>query len=252
MGGYYEGDQERGEPKDGTANWDNDKRDCISTYQTVLSAKTEVKEGSAVNQEVNGYHTVCFGKWPTGDYDDYNTSALSDNTIIDGCRLIDGNASDKSGFKSMGGAAIVPRMAHVRNCEISDCQATQGGALMLLKGSIVSGSVIVRNKAQKGGAIYALRSNDKNEDTKNYHAYVISCTIASNEATIGGGIYQEENSLIGGNSVIWGNSAQTDNNISGDVNYQSYDYLQGLGAYTEKFYPYNYCFVEKMALQPTE
>lgn len=248
MGGYYEGDQEGGKLKDGTANWNNDKRDCISTYQTVLSAKTEVKEGSAVNQEVNGYHTVCFGKWPTGDYDDYNTSALSDNTIIDGCRLIDGKASDKSGFKSMGGAAIVPRMAHVRNCEISDCQATQGGALMLLKGSIVSGSVIVRNKAQKGGAIYALRSNDKNEDIKNYHAYVISCTIAKNEATIGGGIYQEENSLIGGNSVIWGNTAQTDNNISGDVNYQSYDYLQGLGAYTEKFYPYNYCFVEKMAL----
>lgn len=248
MGGYYEGDQEGGKPKAGTYNWDDDKRDCISTYQTVLSAKTEVKEGSAVNQEVNGYHTVCFGKWPTGDYDDYNTSALTENTIIDGCRLIDGNASDKSGFKSMGGAAIVPRKAHVRNCEISDCQATQGGALMLLKGSIVSGSVIVRNKAQKGGAIYALRSNDKNEDTKKYHAYVISCTIAKNEATIGGGIYQEENSLIGGNSVIWGNTAQTDNNISGDVNYQSHDFLQGLGAYTEKFYPYNYCFVEKMAL----
>ena len=250
MGGYYEGDQEGGKLKDGTANWDNDKRDCISTYQTVLSAKTEVKEGSAVNQEVNGYHTVCFGKWPTGDYDDYNTSALTDNTIIDGCRLIDGNASDKSGFKSMGGAAIVPRMAHVRNCEISDCQATQGGALMLLKGSIVSGSVIVRNKAQKGGAIYALRSNDKNEDIKNYHAYVISCTIARNEASIGGGIYQEENSLIGGNSVIWGNTAQTDNNISGDVNYKAFDYLQaqGQGAYTEEFYPYNYCFVEKMAL----
>ena len=250
MGGYYEGDQEGGKPKVGTANWDNDQRDCISTYQTILSAKTEVKEGSAVNQEVNGYHTVCFGKWPTGDYDDYNTSALTDNTIIDGCRLIDGNASDKSGFKSMGGAAIVPRMAHVRNCEISDCQATQGGALMLLKGSIVSGSVIVRNKAQKGGAIYALRSNDKNEDIKNYHAYVISCTIAKNEATIGGGIYQEENSLIGGNSVIWGNTAQTDNNISGDVNYKAFDYLQaqGQGAYTEEFYPYNYCFVEKMAL----
>lgn len=249
MGGYYEGDQEGGKLKDGTANWDNDKRDCISTYQTVLSAKTEVKEGSAVNQEVNGYHTVCFGKWPTGNYDDYNTTALTDNTIIDGCRLIDGNASDKSGFKSMGGAAVVPRKAHVRNCEISDCQATLGGALMLLKGSIVSGSVIVRNKAQKGGAIYALRSNDKNEDTKNYHAYVISCTIAKNEATIGGGIYQEENSLIGCNSVIWGNSAQTDNNISGDVNYQSHDFLQGIGKYSEElFYPYNYCFVEKMAL----
>ena len=248
MGGYYEGDQEGGKLKEGSANWENDKRDCISTYQTILSAKTEVKEGSAVNQEVNGYHTVCFGKWPTGDYDNYNTTALTDNTIIDGCRLIDGNASDKSGFKSMGGAAIVPRMAHVRNCEISDCQATLGGALMLLKGSIVSGSVIVRNKAQKGGAIYALRSNDKNEDIKKYHAYVISCTIAKNEATIGGGIYQEENSLIGGNSVIWGNTAQTDNNISGDVNYKALDYLQGLETYTEEFYPYNYCFVEKMSL----
>lgn len=249
MGGYYEGDQEGEKPKAGTYNWDDDKRDCISTYQTVLSAKSEVKEGSAVNQEVNGYHTVCFGKWPTGDYDNYNTTALTENTIIDGCRLIDGNASDKSGFKSMGGAAIVPRKAHVRNCEISDCQATLGGALMLLKGSIVSGSVIVRNKAQKGGAIYALRSNDQNEDIKNYHAYVISCTIAKNEATIGGGIYQEENSLIGGNSVIWGNSAQTDNNISGDVNYQSHDFLQGIGKYSEElFYPYNYCFVEKMAL----
>lgn len=248
MGGYNEGTQKNGEPIEGTYNWDDDRRDCINEYQTLLSAKTEVKAGSTVTQEVNGYHTVCFGKWPTGDYDNYNTTALTANTIIDGCRLIDGNASDKSGFKSMGGAAIVPRMAHVRNCEISDCQATLGGALMLLKGSIVSGSVIVRNKAQKGGAIYALRSNDKNEDTKNYHAYVISCTIAKNEATIGGGIYQEENSLIGGNSVIWGNSAQTDNNISGDVNYQSHDFLQGLGAYTEKFYPYNYCFVEKMAL----
>ncbi len=59
--------------------------------------------------------------------------------------------------------------------------------------------------------------------------YVISCTIAKNEATIGGGIYQEENSLIGGNSVIWGNTAQTDNNISGDVNYKAFDYLQAQG-----------------------
>lgn len=50
--------------------------------------------------------------------------------------------------------------------------------------------------------------------------------------------------------MIWGNTAQTDNNISGDVNYKAFDYLQaqGQGAYTEEFYPYNYCFVEKMAL----
>lgn len=248
MGGYNEGTQKNGEPIEGTYNWDDDQRDCISEYQTLLSAKTEVKAGSTVTQEVNGYHTVCFGKWPTGELDDYNTKAIEYRAVIDGCHLIDGNASDKAGFKSMGGAAVVPKKAHVRNCLITGCEATKGGALSLLKGSMVSGSVILNNKAQEGGAIYAPRTTSQIEEEKGFHAYVISCTIVKNEATIGGGIYQEDNTLIGGNSVIWGNNAQTDNNISGKVDILSEDYLQGTGLLTTKFYPYNYCFVEKMSL----
>ena len=248
MGGYYEGDQEGGKPKDGTYNWNDDKRECINKYQTILSAKTEVKAGSTVTQEVNGYHTVCFGKWPTGELDDYNTTAIEYRAVIDGCHLIDGNASDKAGFKSMGGAAVVPKKAHVRNCLITGCEATKGGALSLLKGGMVSGSVILNNVAQEGGAIYAPRTTSQIEEEKVFHAYVISCTIVKNEATTGGGIYQEDNTLIGGNSVIWGNNAQTDNNISGKVDILSADYLQGTGSLTTKFYPYNYCFVEKMSL----
>ena len=248
MGGYNEGTQKNGEPDPNTYNWDNDQRNCISEYQTILSAKTEVKAGSTVTQEVNGYHTVCFGKWPTGELDDYNTTAIEYRAVIDGCHLIDGNASDKAGFKSMGGAAVVPKKAHVRNCLITGCEATKGGALSLLKGSMVSGSVILNNKAQEGGAIYAPRTTSQIEEKKGFHAYVISCTIVKNDATIGGGIYQEENSLIGGNSVIWGNTAQTDNNISGKVDILSADYLQGTSSLTTKFYPYNYCFVEKMSL----
>ena len=250
MGGYNEGTQKNGEPIEGTYNWDNDQRNCISEYQTILSAKTEVKAGSTVTQEVNGYHTVCFGKWPTGELDDYNTSAIEYRAVIDGCHLIDGNASDKAGFKSMGGAAVVPKKAHVRNCLITGCEATKGGALCLLKGGMVSGSVILNNKAQEGGAIYAPRTTSQIEEEKDFHAYVISCTIVKNEATTGGGIYQEDNTLIGGNSVIWGNTAQTDNNISGKVDILSEDYLQGTGSgsLTTQFYPYNYCFVEKMSL----
>lgn len=250
MGGYNEGTQKNGEPIEGTYNWDNDQRNCISEYQTILSAKTEVKAGSTVTQEVNGYHTVCFGKWPTGELDDYNTTAIEYRAVIDGCHLIDGNASDKAGFKSMGGAAVVPKKAHVRNCLITGCEATKGGALSLLKGGMVSGSVILNNKAQEGGAIYAPRTTSQIEEEKDFHAYVISCTIAKNDATIGGGIYQEDNTLIGGNSVIWGNTAQTDNNISGKVDFLSEDYLQGTGSgsLTTQFYPYNYCFVEKMSL----
>lgn len=248
MGGYNEGTQNNGEPIEGTYNWDNDQRNCISEYQTILSAKTEVKAGSTVTQEVNGYHTVCFGKWPTGELDDYNTTAIEYRAVIDGCHLIDGNASDKAGFKSMGGAAVVPKKAHVRNCLITGCEATKGGALSLLKGGMVSGSVILNNVAQEGGAIYAPRTTSQIEEEKVFHAYVISCTIVKNEATTGGGIYQEDNTLIGGNSVIWGNNAQSDNNISGKVDILSADYLQGTGSLTTKFYPYNYCFVEKMSL----
>lgn len=248
MGGYNEGTQKNGVPDPKTYNWDVDQRDCINEYQTLLSAKTEVKAGSTVTQEVNGYHTVCFGKWPTGELDDYNTRAIEYRAVIDGCHLIDGNASDKAGFKSMGGAAVVPKKAHVRNCLITGCEATKGGALSLLKGGMVSGSVILNNKAQEGGAIYAPRTTSQIEEEKDFHAYVISCTIVKNEATTGGGIYQEDNTLIGGNSVIWGNNAQTDNNISGKVDILSKDYLQGTGSLTTKFYPYNYCFVEKMSL----
>ena len=248
MGGYNEGTQKNGEPIEGTYNWDKDQRDCINEYQTLLSAKTEVKAGSTVTQEVNGYHTVCFGKWPTGELDDYNTTAIEYRAVIDGCHLIDGNANDKAGFKSMGGAAVVPKKAHVRNCLITGCEATKGGALSLLKGGMVSGSVILNNKAQEGGAIYAPRTTSQIEEEKDFHAYVISCTIVKNEATTGGGIYQEDNTLIGGNSVIWGNKAQTDNNISGKVDILSEDYLQGTGSLTTQFYPYNYCFVEKMSL----
>ena len=245
MGGYNEGTQKNGVPDPTTYNWDKDQRDCIR-YQTILSAKTQVKEGTTVTQEVNGYHTVTFGKWPSGEIDTYFKDAVGYRAVVDGCRLIDGNATEKTGYNSMGGAAIVPRSAHVRNCLITDCQATKGGALYLLKGGIVSGSVITRNSATQGGAIYAARITS---NKKKYHAYVISCTIAGNKATsAGGGIFQEDYALISGNSVIWGNSAASAENIScGDTELKDEDVLQDATLQTQ-FYPYDYCFVEKMNL----
>lgn len=244
MGGYNEGTQKKGVPDPTTYNWDKDQRDCIR-YQTILSAKTQVKEGTTVTQEVNGYHAVTFGKWPSGEIDTYFKDAVGYRAVVDGCRLIDGNATEKTGYNSMGGAAIVPRSAHVRNCLITGCQATKGGALYLLKGGIVSGSVITRNSATYGGAIYAARITS---NEKKYHAYMISCTIAENKATsAGGGIFQEDYALISGNSVIWGNSAASDENISGKTDLLDPDVLQDAKQQTQ-FYPYDYCFVEKMTL----
>lgn len=77
---------------------------------------------------------------------------------------------------------------------------------------------------------------------------MISCTIAENKATsAGGGIFQEDYALISGNSVIWGNSAASDENISGQTDLQDTDVLQDAKLQTQ-FYPYDYCFVEMMTL----
>ncbi len=243
MGGYYEGESENGKPVN--YNWDNDQRDCITEYQTVLSAKTEVKEGSAVTQEVNGYHTITFGRWATGEIEDYYLAdSISYRAVVDGVHLIDGKATDNSGFKGMGGAAIVPNKAHIRNCIISDCEALKGGALCMLKGGMVTGTLMENNTAQEGGAIYAPTCGEEN----NFHTYIINCTIAGNSATTGGGIYHDEKTVMVGNSVIWGNTASTDKNISGAVDTKAADVVQGGGDSTVVYYPYNYCFVEKMAL----
>ena len=242
MGGYYEGESENGTPTG--YNWDNDQRDCITEYQTVLSAKTEVKEGSAVTQEVNGYHTITFGKWPTGEIEDYYMNAVEYRAVVDGVHLIDGQATDNSGFKGMGGAAVVPNKAHIRNCIISDCEALKGGALCMLKGGMVTGTLMRDNTAQEGGAIYAPTCGEENA----FHAYIINNTIAGNSATTGGGIYHDEKTVMVGNCVIWGNTATTDKNISGAVDTKAADYVQGMGDTSVEYYPYNYCFVEKMEL----
>ena len=256
MGGYNEGSIDSTTNKLTGYNWDDDARDVISSFQTVLSAKTEPKLGSSVQQEVYGYHVVSFGKWPKGEVSEYYKHALPGKTVngqllhgtagIDGVRLVDGRATDNSGLNSMGGGAVVPAYAHVRNCAITDCEAVDGGALFIMPGSIVSGSLMHSNTAQNGGAIYASGEYKDDPRTSTYRAYVASCTIADNTATIGGGIYQELGAVMVGNSVIWGNNATTDKNISGvtDETFTDYIHSQG-GGTTEDYFPYNACFVER-------
>lgn len=247
MGGYYEGGEYDADGKEIPANWDNDKRDVMTEYRTVLSAKTEPKLGSAVEQEVNGYHTVTFGKWPTDEtLKQYNDNALSYRATLDGVTLTDGLATD-AGYKGVGGAAIVPEKAHIRNCIISGCKATQGGAVYLLPGGMVTGSILTENNAKQGGAVYAA-VYDPSEGSVNFHAYVISCTIAGNTATTGGGVNQELGALMAGNTVIWGNTATSDNNVSGVVDQKFVDYVMGSVTDTKEYYPYNNCYVEKYAL----
>ena len=249
MGGYYEGGEYGDDGKEIPANWDDDKRDIMTNYRTVLSAKTEPKLGSAIEQEVNGYHAVTFGKWPSEEtMREYNSTAIPYRATLDGVTLTDGLATD-DGFKGMGGAAIIPENAHIRNCIISGCEANKGGGVYLLPGSMITGSILKENTAKEGGAVYAA-VYDPSEGSVNFHAYLMSCTIAGNNASVGGGISQELGAIMVGNTVIWGNKASTDNNVSGVVDQPFEDpTMKSLTKNdTLLFYPYNNCYVEKYVL----
>lgn len=243
MGGYNEGTATDGSG----GNWDDDKRNA-SEYMTVLSA---IYEGTSTTQSVNGYHVVTFGEKPDGWTGEEKT------TIIDGVYLEDGSATSMAGSGSdntRGGAAIVPAWAHVRNCVIRNNSAIQGGGLYVLPGGMVSGCAIMDNTAEdEGGGIYA--SNSNGTVTSSNRAYLISNTIVENTASDGGGLYIEDGAAMTINSVIWGNTANSDKNISGTVNKTYADDLlttiaaEGTseGTITE-WYPFNNCYVESIEI----
>lgn len=229
MGGFSD--------KDG--NWDDDsdgyKREPI-TYKTVLSA---INNSSSLEQKVNGYHTVTFGEKPS----DWNGN--DKKSIIDGIYLIDGKATSMAGNgnpNTRGGGAVVPSWAHVRNCVVARCEAIEGGGLYVLPGGIVSGSLIMDNTAENGAGVYA----DNTNAGKDSRAHMVSCTVTDNTASsIGGGLFLEDGAMMVTNSILWGNTAPSDKNISGVLTEALEDDVwssveHGISA----FYPVNHSFVE--------
>lgn len=245
MGGYFDGTfNENGEyNKDG---WDDvttgDNVRNPMKFRTVLSAIAKPTQGSTITQEVNGYHTVTFGTWP-------GTGALTNAAVIDGVWLEDGNATSLAGAgnpNTRGGGAIVPSGAHVRNCVVRNCAASEGGGLYLMPGATVSGTLVMSNTAENGGGIYAENTNVG----ENSRAHIFSSTIAGNTAsTNGGGLYMEDGAVMNVNVVIFGNQASSDKNVSGVTNQQFADkqlasvYGMANGE-SYSFYPFNSCFVE--------
>lgn len=242
MGGYYDGNYNDGDYEEGSG-WDDATGDNMRNpmkFRTVLSAIAKPSQGSTITQEVNGYHTVTFGAWP-------GTAALTKSAMIDGVWLEDGSATSLAGAgnpNTRGGGAIVPSGAHVRNCVVRNCAATEGGGLYLMPGATVSGTLIMDNSAENGGGVYA-DATSADEDSR---AHILSSTIAGNTAfTSGGGLYMEDGAVMNVNTVIFGNTAGSDKNVSGVTNTQFADNklssVYGIDGKTN-FYPFNDCFVE--------
>ena len=241
VGGYYEGSFSGGKyQNDG---WKEEERNPF-TYRTILSAEAVPTQGSTLTQNVIGYHTVTFGG---GD----GTTALSKSAMIDGVWLEDGSATSLAGAgnpNTRGGGAIVPSGAHIRNCVVRNCAATEGGGLYLMPGATVSGTLIMNNSAENGGGVYAdATSADNTLVGADSRAHILSSTIAGNSAsTSGGGLYMEDGAVMNVNTVIFGNKSGSDKNVSGATNTQFADSKLGAvyGTSTTDFYPFNDCFVE--------
>lgn len=244
MGGYFEGTFSNGVyQNDG---WDEAKDDNVRNavkFRTMLSATAVPAQGSTITQEVTGYHAVTFGD---GD----GTGALTKGATIDGVWLIDGSATSMAGTgnaATRGGGAIVPSGAHVRNCVVQGNTAIEGGGLYLLPGATVSGTAILDNSADNGGGVYA----DNTDMTENTRSHIISCTIADNTADDGGGLFLEDGASMQVNTVIWGNEAPSNKNVSGvtGTRYADTQLANVFGNMNEgKFYPFNDCFVESQEM----
>lgn len=204
----------------------------IMRHKTVLSPVYE-----RLGLTVNGYHVITFGE-PGGQ------TGLT--TVIDGLYLEGGKATSMSGSDSndaKGGGAIVPAWGHVRNCVVRGNEAVSGGGLYLLAGATVSGTAVQRNTAENGGGIYA----DSEGAGADRRAHVISCTVTDNNASsTGGGLYHEDGAAMALNTVVWGNTAPSDKNVSGVFSETFADNLlaQVIDNGSSDFYPYNYSFVE--------
>lgn len=209
------------------------------TNETKLSPVADYR-----GQTVNGYHAVTFGEPAEGQ------SGLQ--TIVDGVTLTGGKATSMvgSGENTQGGGAIVPAWGHIRNCRVYGNEAIQGGGLYLKPGALVSGTDINGNTADEGAGIYA----DNTDAAEGLRAHVVSSTITDNTATENaGGIYFADGGALFLNMVVWGNTATSDNNVSGPV-YSTFKDSEMKSASIvngnnfEDFFPFNYSFVERFEL----
>ncbi len=227
-------------------NWNDDGSRNAMERPTKLSA---VYEGTATTQAVNGYHAVTFGKKPE-EWTGTGENADAQN-VIDGVWLVDGSATSMAGGgdDTRGGGAIVPAWGHVRNCVVTGNAAVDGGGLYLMPGATVSGTLVYGNTATGNGAGIYAENDGAGDDNR---AHIISCTIAGNEAADGGGgLYLEDGASMQVNTVVWGNTAPTGNNVSG-VTGQPFADTRLASVYNitgkTQFYPFNNCFIESMEL----
>ena len=249
--GYFHYEKDGEEVAAGTAGAQIvDDRDPL-TYRTVLSGFVTSSTGASGQT----FHVVTFTNnlydadeklftyIEGGDEKPYRNqlSVLTeekDRAVLDGLFIEDGYANSPDPEDQIGGGAVVPEYAHIRNCVVQDNQAMgNGGGLYLKPFALVSGTIVKRNSANTGGGIYVEKPASLNVDSL---ARIYISTICHNSATASaGGMWFDNTYARVNSSVLWHNSASDNANVSG--------LFTRSDANTE--YPFNFCAVESRRLE---
>ena len=227
-----------------------DDRDPL-TYRTVLSGFVTSSTGASgqtfhvVTFTNNLYDAdeMLFTYIEGGDKKPYTNQLAvlteeKDRAVLDGLFIENGYANSPDPEDQIGGGAVVPEYAHIRNCVVQDNQAMgYGGGLYLKPFALVSGTIIKRNSANTGGGIYVEKPASLNVDSL---ARIYISTICHNSATASaGGMWFDNTYARVNSSVLWHNSASDNANVSG--------LFTRSDANTE--YPFNFCAVESRRLE---
>ena len=215
-----------------TKNADNtytDNRNILKN-RTTLSGVYQ-----ADDQDVNVYNVVTF---TNNTYDEEGKlkredalQGLTARAVLDGLFIEDGNADGEkqaTGQRTdtrVGGAAIVTKYAHIRNCIVQNNKATDaGGGLYLEEGALVSGSIVQYNEVTKGdgGGLYVeepASSSSENSNSISQYARIYTSDIIYNKASgAGGGISFTTDGTpnVRANSVLfWKNTGSEQSNVNG-------------------------------------
>lgn len=219
----------------------------ITTNKTTLSGLYQ-----AEGQDVNVYHVVTFTDYIFDTEGKVTENFLSNGkAILDGLFITGGLADGVKVENQRGGAAVLPDYAHVRNCIVHTNEASEeGGALYMQPRSLVSGTLLVNNRSgNRGGAIYVeepVVAQDIPDaeaiDSDGTYARVFTSTIVRNSALQGGGINFQTN-LRANSVVVWGNDANMQDNIAGQLDPFS---TQASSSQTMNDYPLSFSAVENM------
>ena len=234
-------------------------------YPTTLNGIYQATDG----QDVTVYHVVTFTEEVFDEEGnkiaDKSLAGASGTSILDGLFIVNGKADGQTADDRRGGAAIVPDYAHIRNCIVSNCEASgEGGGLYLKPGATVSGTLVSNNQAMKGAGIYveafadgSTAAPESDDDTavqsSEEPAKIFTSTVVNNTAYSGGsggGLYFSNRNAYISMSAFWHNKANGGKNVYGNFEQQvSIDIRQGTNDENQdkvisSHYPVNYSAVE--------